>query len=188
MPLDPLSRPSLGSNGAAADAGAHSGLSALSPGELAEKIRRRALGASRATGISRSSLPHLVQNPELAWLHRNWQLPLSFQPAPVAPGLAGLRDRIRNRLARVSYGYLQRYLSQNQDIVANTVRVIDAIAKRFDRMSEAEQRHYRELREEMDEILAHLRLLGDARPAGLLGEHRSESRDDEADDDTPGGQ
>ncbi len=166
MSDDPLVAPSI--EAAPATNGSEGGgLAALSPAALAEAIRRSAFGASKAPSKRWRGSHRMVQNAELSWLHRNWQLPLGFQPVLTRGGLARLRNMIRNRLARISYSYIERYLSQNQDIVANSVRVMDALAKSLDRVAEAEELHYHELRDELDEVVTHLRLLGNLRPEGL---------------------
>lgn len=113
-----------------------------------------------AGAAGRTSVSAVAQDPNLAWLHRNWQLP------PLAPPPAGrlrpsnARDWVAVRIVRIALHYLGPYLAQNQNIVAHMVRLHEAIALRSDAVNEREDRHYRELRGELNELSMHLKLVG----------------------------
>lgn len=140
------------------DAGADAAAMAESLGALA----KRSTSLTEAVG---STLPPMRGNGDLAWLHQNWQLPVSFDQAGHPLTLTGARHWVRRRIARVAFSYVQRYLSENQDVVSHMVRTHEALAARCDALADIHQRHYREMRAELDEVSLHLRLMGDA-PGG----------------------
>lgn len=139
--------------------------------EVAERSEATAMAESlgamvkRSTSLTeavRSKLPPMRGSGELAWLHQNWQLPVSFEQAGHPLTLTGARHWVRRRIARVAFSYVQRYLSENQDVVSHMVRLQEALATRCDALADIQERHYREVRAELDEVSLHLRLMGDA--------------------------
>lgn len=137
---------------------------------MTEALSGVAKRSASLTGTVRSKLPPMRGNDELVWLHQNWQLPVSFEQAGHPLTLTGARHWLRRRVARVAFSYLQRYLSENQDVVSHMVRLQEALAARCDTLADLQERHYGELRAELDEVSLHLRLVGSLPEQGRDGE------------------
>ena len=69
----------------------------------------------------------------LDYLHRHWALPDSF--AREAAG-GGMKGRLINVFARLTFRVLGPYLSEEREMIANLVRTTDALAKRCDALAE----------------------------------------------------
>ena len=69
----------------------------------------------------------------LDFLHRNWTLPDQF--ATTSP-MRGLRGRVLKLFARMTFRVLAPYLVAERELLANMVRLHDALAKRCDDISD----------------------------------------------------
>ncbi len=88
--------------------------------ETVESDRSASLTIRPLTAPSKRE--RLEDHPGLRYLHDNWVLP----DQPTKSG--GFRDRI----GRVVFGALQNYLESERELLANMVRLNDALAKRCD--------------------------------------------------------
>lgn len=67
----------------------------------------------------------------LAYLHKNWVLPTAIDDA----GRPGLRGKLTGRLGRFVYSVLGPYFQAERELLANMVRVNDALEKRCDELT-----------------------------------------------------
>ena len=68
----------------------------------------------------------------LEYLHRNWVLPDSFDPADAG---SGLRGKVVGLFGRLTYRVLGRYMAEERDLLAHMVRVNDALEQRCDELT-----------------------------------------------------
>lgn len=71
----------------------------------------------------------------LSYLHHHWQLPNLYDPSLIEG--RGLKAKLARRVAAFVYRVLRPYLSAEQDLIANMVRINDSLAKRCDELSGA---------------------------------------------------
>ncbi len=71
----------------------------------------------------------------LTYLHHHWQLPNRYDTSVIEG--KGLKARLAGRVAAFVFRVLQPYLSAEQDLIANMVRINDSLAKRCDELSGA---------------------------------------------------
>ncbi|HUC38183.1 MAG TPA: hypothetical protein VMR97_13800 [Acidimicrobiales bacterium] len=106
----------------------------LDPRELLESLRREHRALRWEPLLPSDELHRWHEHPmrdeeSLAYLHRHWRLPDSFSK----PGATeGFRDRIARRLGGLMFRTLQPYLHAERELMANLVRMNDALAKRCD--------------------------------------------------------
>lgn len=76
---------------------------------------------------------HQVRNrASLEYLHRNWVLPDSFDPADAG---AGLRGKVVAVFGRLTFRVLNRYMVEERDLLAHMVRVNEALEQRCDELT-----------------------------------------------------
>ncbi len=68
----------------------------------------------------------------LDYLHGHWVLPDSFEPADAG---GGIRGRIVRRFGRLTFRVLGRYLASERELLANMVRVNQALERRCDELT-----------------------------------------------------
>ena len=75
----------------------------------------------------------LIQaHPGLDFLHRNWALP---RTSSLSSG--SIRSRLNKLVSRFVFTAMSGYLSHEQDLLSNVVRLNDALAKRCDELARA---------------------------------------------------
>ncbi len=75
-------------------------------------------------------------HPGLDYAHHNWSLPRGAQSG----SRKSARSMIRRVIDRAVFGSLVRYLNHEQELIANLVRLNDALAKRSDELADAHNR------------------------------------------------
>jgi hypothetical protein len=111
---------------------------AVDPAELLEQIRADKRTLAWAPLAPSTELGLLRQHPlreheALAYLHAHWALP----DAPDAAAFGGgLRGRVLRLFARLAFRVLAPYLRSERDLLANLVRVNDALARRCDELAD----------------------------------------------------
>lgn len=68
----------------------------------------------------------------LEYLHRNWVLTDSFDPADAG---SGLRGRLVGLFGRLTFRVLGRYMAEERELLAHMVRVSDALEQRCDELT-----------------------------------------------------
>jgi hypothetical protein len=90
----------------------------------------------------------------LTWLHQHWDLSGS-QSAP--RGASSRAKTVAMQAAwRVIRPCLARYWKEEQDVLANLVRVVDLLAKRVDDLAANEQRMLAAVRSDLMDLSGHL--------------------------------
>lgn len=101
-------------------------------------------------------LAPMAQDPALAYLHRHWPLRRTVEPGRRLP-LTGPRGVAKGLANRATFGVLRAYLDEEQELLANAVRLFDALARRCDAIVEAQAAELDALRADMVELSARLR-------------------------------
>lgn len=106
----------------------------LDPRELLERLRAKHASLRWEPLLPADALLRWKERPmrdeeSLAYLHRNWLLPDSFSPEQTGGGIKG---RVARRLGGLVFRVMQPYLHAERELMANLVRMSDALAKRCD--------------------------------------------------------
>lgn len=109
----------------------------VDPRELLERLRRQHDTLRWEPLLPSDDLYRLQERPmreeaSLAYLHRNWSLPDSFS-ARTSGG--GMKDRIARRLGGLVFRTMGSYLHAERELIANLVRMNDALAIRCDELT-----------------------------------------------------
>jgi hypothetical protein len=109
---------------------------------LVEELRQRArdvvLGRRRP-GERLEPLEPLASHPSLAYLHRHWALKRTLDTAAVPVPRRDPKGAARVLGRRALVALLGRYLDEEQELLANVVRVEDALAKAVDELAERQR-------------------------------------------------
>jgi hypothetical protein len=110
----------------------------LDPRELLERLRREHRTLRWEPLLPSDALLRWQERPmrdeeSLAYLHRNWLLPDTFSPDRTGSGMKG---RIARRVGGLVFRVIQPYLHAEREVVANLVRISDALAKRCDDLAQ----------------------------------------------------
>jgi hypothetical protein len=68
----------------------------------------------------------------LEYLHRNWVLPDSFDPADAG---GGMRGKVVAFFGQLTFRVLRRYMEEERDLLAHMVRVNEALEQRCDELT-----------------------------------------------------
>ncbi len=103
----------------------------------------------------RSDLAPMTATPALGYLHRHWSLRRSAEPDH-QPFLGGPKGVARGLVNRAAFGALRTYLDEEQELLANMVRLFDALARRCDAIVEAQAAELDTLRADVVELASRL--------------------------------
>lgn len=109
-----------------------------------------------------AALGPMLEDPNLAYLHRHWALRRTLEPTGQRRPVTGLRSVAKAVLARLAFAALRPYLDQEQELLAHAVRLLDGLARRCDAMMADQAR-------ELDALRADLADLADLAGAGRAG-------------------
>lgn len=102
-------------------------------------------------------LPPLRHHPSLDYLHRNWAVRDALPPASIRRAiLQGPRSLVRAISQRAVAMALAPYLAAEQEVLANAVRLSDAIAKRCDLLIDEEREGLEDVRSDLLDLAAHV--------------------------------
>jgi hypothetical protein len=85
--------------------------------------------ATLSCAQSKTEREQLQDDERLRWLHRNWDLGPARDKPPVA---GGVRSHMRRLAWRLIKPTLDPYFRQEQDVLANLLRMVDTLAKQVD--------------------------------------------------------
>jgi hypothetical protein len=91
----------------------------------------------------------LVVNDNLRWLHQHWDLRGSLADPPAR---RGAKARVKLLIRRAMRSSLSQYFEEEHELVANIVRVVDALAKRIDDIEADDERLVGALRAELVDL------------------------------------
>jgi type II secretory pathway component PulJ len=94
----------------------------------------------------------MVVNEVVRWLHQHWDLTAARNQNP--PG-HDARARARLLAWRLVRPCLERYFQEEQDLLANLVRAVDALAKRVDALAADQARLLGAVRSDLVDAVAH---------------------------------
>lgn len=128
----------------------------LDAGELVGELRAE-LGARpwAPTPQPEPGLAPMAADPALAYLHRHWALRRTVEPGSRVP-FTGPRGIAKVLVNRAAFGVLRTYLDEEQELMAHSVRLLDALARRCDAIVEAQADELDSLRADMVELAARL--------------------------------
>lgn len=96
----------------------------------------------------------LQVNEILRWLHEHWDLGPARDQAP--PAGRGAKARLRVAAWRAVRPCLERYFREEQDVLANLVRMVDVLAKRVDVLAANQSRLLGAVRTDLVDVAGHL--------------------------------
>ena len=96
----------------------------------------------------------LQVNELLRWLHEHWNLGPARDASP--PAGRGARSRVRQIAWRAVRPCLERYFLEEQDVLANLVRMVDVLAKRVDALAANQSRLLGAVRTDLVDVAGHL--------------------------------
>lgn len=155
------------------------GSSPLISSELVERLWEQVRQREATTSIAATLDLHqqtepLVHDEAIRYINQNWE-----GRAPVTPGeSSGLKGRIRIKIASLVLSMFGDYLEHEQQLHANTVRAVNALAASHDRLSADIRLLAEAITTEGDRIMNDMELqhrLIEARVADLEKGTRSES-------------
>lgn len=106
-------------------------------------------------------LAPMAADAALAYLHRHWALRHTLEPIRRHIPVVGPRGAARAVLNRLTFKALRPYLDEEQELLAHTVRLLDALARRCDTIMESQAAELDALRADMVELAARLAERGD---------------------------
>ena len=89
----------------------------------------------------------------LRWLHQHWDLKPARDEGPQG---RGLKARARKAAWRAIRPSLERYFHEEQDILANLIRMVDVLAKRVDAIAANQTRLLGAVRTDLVDVAGHL--------------------------------
>ncbi len=138
----------------------------MSSRRIVERLRERARAAEQAWTPSQDEPAplHPVRNhPALRYLHDNWALRQTMEPPSLRATKARPRGALKALFRRWLYSAMLRYLEDEQELIANMVRLQDALAKRCDALWEEQTETLAALRADMLDLAAHVETLVERR-------------------------
>ncbi|MGD0321201.1 MAG: hypothetical protein ABSC00_06295 [Acidimicrobiales bacterium] len=111
----------------------------LDPEQFLDQLRseNRALRwepVSPAPTLDRWRREPVQEESSLHYLHRHWVLPTNLDPSEPGGGIRGIALRL---FARLTFRVLGRRQAKEQDLIANMVQTMQALARRCDELTDA---------------------------------------------------
>ena len=89
----------------------------------------------------------------LSWLHKHWDLQPSTRELPRERGIKGAVRKLAWRVMRPCFA---RYFKEEQDLLANLVRMVDLLAKQVDHISASQERLLGTVRTDLVDLAGHV--------------------------------